>query len=85
MDIFSDLTGLDPCERKLYPNFIKNQSQKIKKGLAVLLVLGSVAITIGIYDSIFNKAPKTLENISSQSISKPSESSPKDITSFINR
>jgi len=85
IDVFSDLTGLESCERKLYPNFIKKKSQKFKKGLAALLVTGSIAATIGVYDLKMDKSAQPLENISPPSISKPSEPPHKDITSFINR
>lgn len=87
IDIFRDLTGLEPCERGLYPNFIKNQSQKFKKGLAALLVTGAVAATIGVYALIPNKKEHVLlGNENKTQVSRPYENKPsKDITSFINR
>jgi len=67
IDVFKDLTGLESCERRLYPNFIKNQSPKIKKGLAALLVTVAIAATVGVYALTPNKNHQTLENISTQS------------------
>lgn len=49
IDVFSDLTGLQKSERKSYPEIIRKQKSKIKKGLAVSLTLGSIALMSGIY------------------------------------
>lgn len=55
IDVFRDLTGLGNCERKTYPNFIKKQSPKIKKAIAVGLVAASLAVTSGIYSLVPDK------------------------------
>lgn len=52
IDIFRDLTGLEFCERKSYPDLIKRQNSKTKKGLVALLTAGSIAATAGVY--LFN-------------------------------
>lgn len=48
-DTFLDLVGIKECNRGSYPNFIKNQSSKIKKGLVGLVVASSLAVMVGIY------------------------------------
>ena len=49
IDGFRDLTGIKECNRKSYPGIIRRQSSKVKKGLAALVVAGSLGITAGIY------------------------------------
>lgn len=49
IDVFKDLTGLEECNRKIYPNFIKNQKPLIKKSLAGLVTAGAVGLTAGVY------------------------------------
>jgi len=86
VDVFRDLTGLKSCKRKLYPNFIKNQNPRVKKGLAALLVTGSMIATAGIYALTTHRGDYHSPEINSpQSISRPYESHTPDITSFINR
>lgn len=50
IDVFRDLTGLKSCKRESYPDLIKKQSPKIKKGLIALLTAGSIAATAAIYN-----------------------------------
>jgi len=56
IDTFRDLTGLKECERPSYPNLLKRQSSKTKKGLVALLVAGAIAATAGIYALNPNKS-----------------------------
>jgi len=56
VDVFRDLTGLKDCERPSYPNLLKRQSSKTKKGLVALLVAGAIAATAGIYALNPNKS-----------------------------
>lgn len=47
IDIFRDLTGIEECKRKFYPDYIKNLGSKSKKAVAGLLVgaaVGSMAL-----------------------------------------
>ena len=69
IDLFRDLTGLKNCERPSYPNFLKRQSNKAKKGLAALLIAGSLALTAGIYKVIDDK-PKEPEIPKTNNIEK---------------
>jgi hypothetical protein len=61
IDISKDLTGLEPCERKYYPNFIKKQSPNIKKTIAAGLVAASIGLSSLIYsltpDKDIEKSP----------------------------
>jgi hypothetical protein len=50
VDTFRDLTGLNECNRKSYPKIIKKQPSKIKKAIAVGLVLASLGATKQVYD-----------------------------------
>lgn len=43
------MTGLRNCERASYPDLIRKQRPSVKKGLAALLVAGSIAVTADIY------------------------------------
>jgi len=49
VDAARDLTGLKNCERSSYPELLRKQPSVIKKGLAALLVAGSIATMWGIY------------------------------------
>ena len=48
IDVSRDLMDIEPCERKLYPSIVKKQSPKVKKAIAVGLVISSLALTSGI-------------------------------------
>lgn len=61
IDAFRDLTGLEECNRTSYPNFIKKQSSKIKKGLAALLVAGSLSLIAGNYALTTDEQPEIPE------------------------
>jgi hypothetical protein len=56
MDSYKDLCGLEECERQLYPNLIKRQGPKIKKGLAALVTAASIVLTTQIYNILPDKA-----------------------------
>lgn len=49
VDVARDLTGLEKCERASYPDLVRRQKSSFKKGLAGMLVAGSVAAMAGIY------------------------------------
>ncbi|MBI2452305.1 hypothetical protein HYV50_04495 [Candidatus Pacearchaeota archaeon] len=49
VDTFRDLTGLKECKRPSYPDILKRQNSRTKKGLAALLTAGAIALTAGIY------------------------------------
>jgi len=49
VDVYRDLTGLKDCERPSYPDILKRQDPKTKKGLAALVTAGTIALTAGIY------------------------------------
>lgn len=49
VDVARDLTGLKECQRTSYPKLAKKQRPLVKKGLAALLVAGSIAATAGVY------------------------------------
>ena len=51
VDAVRDLTGLKECNRPSYPQLLRNQTSKMKKGLFALLVAGSIALTAGIYSA----------------------------------
>ncbi|MDO8517055.1 MAG: hypothetical protein Q7S33_02920 [Nanoarchaeota archaeon] len=70
VDAFRDLTGLKECERPAYPNLLKRQSPKIKKGLATLLVAGSIALTIGVYTLSQDKPNLDYQQTTQQIIKK---------------
>lgn len=55
VDMFRDLTGLKRCERPSYPDLLRRQSSRTKKGLAVLLTAGAIVLTTGIYSLTPNK------------------------------
>jgi len=55
IDAFRDLIGLKECERKSYPNLIKRQGSKTKKGLVALVTASAIGITAGIYALTPNK------------------------------
>ena len=51
------MTGLKECERPSYPNFLKRQSSKVKKAIAVGLVAGAMGLTAGIYRLTSDEKP----------------------------
>lgn len=55
VDVARDMTGLKKCERASYPKLIKDQVSSVKKGLAALLLAGSLALTAGAYTLIPNE------------------------------
>lgn len=59
IDSFRDLTGLDECQRRLYPNFIRNLKPRVKKELAVALTVASVGLMSMVY-ALTPNDPKTL-------------------------
>lgn len=65
VDASRDLGGLHKCERALYPEVIRRQRPALKKGLAALLVAGSVGAMAAIYHATPD-APQP----SSQSVSQ---------------
>ncbi|MBT3642408.1 hypothetical protein HN604_01565 [archaeon] len=50
IDIGRDLTGIETCDRKIYPHLIKDRSPKIKKSIAAGLVVGSIGLMSLIYN-----------------------------------
>lgn len=54
IDVFKDLTGIKPCERKSYPYFIKKQKLLIKIILAIFLIVISIGATMLVYSLIQN-------------------------------
>jgi len=47
IDAFRDLTGLEPCERKTYPLFVRKMNRRTKKALAAAacaLAVGAMAV-----------------------------------------
>jgi hypothetical protein len=48
-----DLAGLEPCERKTYPDLIRRQNPKVKKGIAA----GLAAASIGLMSLIYSATP----------------------------
>jgi hypothetical protein len=69
LDVFRDFTGLKESER--LPKCIKNQSKNVKKGLAVLLIAGTIGLTAGVYslNSALHSTHST-QNISQTNNSK---------------
>jgi hypothetical protein len=55
IDSYRDLTGLEQCERRAYPNFIKNLKPTAKKGLATMLT----ATSIGAMGVIYSLTPNS--------------------------
>lgn len=49
IDAYRDLSGLQHCERPLYPLLLKRLSPRMKKGLAVALTAASVGLTGLVY------------------------------------
>lgn len=72
VDTFRDLIGLKECNRESYPNIVKKQSSRVKKGIAAGLVAASIGATAGIYgltsddkqDLSYNQPQTTLEETS---------------------
>lgn len=61
IDVAEDLVGLRECNRPSYPRFVKKQKPLVKKGLAGLLVAGSIAAMAGIYALTPDKQTQSLE------------------------
>jgi len=55
VDSLEDLTSLKECNRPSYPAFLKKMNSKVKYGLAILLVTGSIGITSWVYSINPNK------------------------------
>lgn len=53
VDVFRDLSGIKECNRPSYPNFLKRQSSKIKKGI----LTGLIAASIGAMGLIYSLTP----------------------------
>ena len=72
VDVARDLTGLKDCDRISYPKAIKKQKPSLKKGLAGLLVAGSILTMAGIYSLTPNDQDYIipLQNPSSQVINQ---------------
>lgn len=64
VDAFRDLSGVKLCERKSYPESIRKQSSKVKKGI----IAGAMAAMIGITSMVYSFMPN--RNIM-QYITKP--------------
>ncbi|HME86929.1 MAG TPA: hypothetical protein VKE88_00790, partial [Candidatus Nanoarchaeia archaeon] len=54
-DTFSDMWGLEECNRLLYPSFVKNKSQPMKRLISAGLVAASLAVCAGIYKATPDK------------------------------
>lgn len=59
IDVYRDLTGLNECERKLYPNFLKKLNLAAKRGVAVALTAASMGSLGLIYYLTPDKNDKT--------------------------
>ncbi len=55
VDAFRDLSGTKPCERKSYPNAIRKQSSKVKKGIIAGVVAAMIGLTAMVYSYLPNK------------------------------
>ncbi len=66
IDVGRDLTGLKECERKTYPEEIRRQKPIVKKGLAGLLVAGSLVTMAGLYAIAPNKGEINESQLPSQ-------------------
>lgn len=64
VDAFRDLSGVKPCERTSYPDMIRKQSSKVKKGI----IAGAVATMIGLTAMVYSFMPN--KNVM-QYITKP--------------
>lgn len=53
IDVFRDLSGIKECNRPSYPNFIKKQSSKVKKGI----LAGMIAASIGLMWLTYSLTP----------------------------
>ena len=49
VDVYRDLVGIQTCNRRSYPNFLKNRSNTVKRIIAGSLVVASIGITTEIY------------------------------------
>lgn len=49
VDSFKDLTGLEECKRRGYPELVRKQPPYIKRIIAAGLVAASIALTSGVY------------------------------------
>jgi len=65
VDVYRDLVGIKSCERRIYPEYLRNQSQKAKRTLAIGLAVAS----IGLMGLIYNATPdQEVEVVPSQQI-----------------
>lgn len=49
VDVYRDLVGIQTCDRRSYPNFLKQRGNSVKKIIAGGLVVASLGITTEIY------------------------------------
>lgn len=66
VDAGRDLMGLNENKRPSYPELVRKQRPSVKKGLAALLLAGSIAATVGVYALTPNEdnstsTPQTIE------------------------
>ncbi len=59
VDIFNDLFGLQPCERKSYPSLLRTQPPRVKKAIAV----GCIAASIGTMAAIYAATPDEAQTL----------------------
>ena len=55
-----DLTGLEACHRRTFPDFVRKSDSKIKKGLGLTLVAASIGLMAGIYSLTPNADEETV-------------------------
>lgn len=53
VDVFRDLSGVRECNRPSYPNFLKRQNSKVKKGI----LIGLIGLSIGAMGLIYSLTP----------------------------
>lgn len=55
VDAFRDLSGIKPCERKSYPELVKKQPSKIKKGIIAGAMVAMIGVTSMVYSFVPNR------------------------------
>lgn len=73
VDVFRDLSGIKKCNRQSYPNFIKKQGSKIKKGILVGLIGASIGATGLIYSLTSEKQDVQYQQQTAQQINSQFE------------
>ena len=58
IDVGEDLAGIKPCERRTYPEFVKKQRPKVKKGIAAALIAVSISLMSLVYALTPDRAPR---------------------------